>query len=90
MASTSSWILRRPSGANVFSKKPLIPPAPVQLVLRLTDEPVPAGATVQLVTRLELASFSITVWPATSTEALMSRTRDSVACSFQLATVPAP
>ena len=28
-ASTSSWILRRPSGANVFSKNPLTPPAPV-------------------------------------------------------------
>ena len=38
----------------------------------------------------ELASFSMTVWPATSTLAFTSRTRDLVACSFQVATVPAP
>ena len=54
----------------------------------VTLEPVPAGATVQLVTIDELASFSMTACPATSTLALTSRTRDSVACSFQVATVP--
>jgi hypothetical protein len=67
-----------------------MPPAPCHDVLTVTDEPGPAGATVQLVIIDELASFSITVWPATSTLALTSRTRDFVACSFQLATVPAP
>ena len=48
------------------------------------------GATVQFVTIDELASFSITVWPATSTWASTSRTRDLVACSFHVATVPSP
>ena len=56
----------------------------------MTLEPGPAGATVQLVTIEELASFSMTVCPATSTLALTSRTRDLVACSFHVATVPAP
>ena len=60
------------------------------MVLVVTDEPVPAGATVQLVTIVEFASFSMTVCPATSTVAFTSRTRDLVACSFQVATVPAP
>ena len=69
---------------------PPMPPAPCHDVLTVTEEPGPAGATVQLVTIDELASFSITVCPATSTVALTSRTRDLVACSFQLATVPAP
>ena len=54
----------------------------------VTVEPVPAGATVQLVTIDELASFSMTECPATSTAALTSRTRDSVACNFHVATVP--
>ena len=67
-----------------------MPPAPCHDVLTVTDEPGPAGATVQLVTIELLASFSITVCPATSTVALTSRTRDLVACNFQLATVPAP
>ena len=49
----------------------------------MTDDPGPAGATVQLVIIDEFASFSMTVWPATSTLALTSRTRDFVACSFQ-------
>src|SRR5262245_8839500 len=90
LASTSPWILRSPNGANVFSKKPPTPPAPCHDVLTVTVEPCPAGETVQLVTIDELASFSMTVWPATSTLALTSRTRDLVACSFQVATVPAP
>ena len=54
----------------------------------VTVEPVPAGATVQVVTMVELASFSMTECPATSTVALTSRTRDSVACNFHVATVP--
>ena len=36
-------------------------------------EPGPAGATVQLVTSEELASFSMTVWPARSTSARAHR-----------------
>jgi hypothetical protein len=67
-----------------------MPPAPCHDVLTVTDDPGPAGATVQLVIMDEFASFSMTVWPATSTLALTSRTRDLVACSFQVATVPAP
>ena len=54
-------------------KKPFTPVPPVQLVLTVTVAPVPAGATVQLVTIDELASFSITVLPATSTSARTSR-----------------
>ncbi|SHW91164.1 Uncharacterised protein [Mycobacteroides abscessus subsp. abscessus] len=67
-----------------------MPPPPVHAVLVVTDEPGPAGATVHVVTRVELASFSMTVCPATLTADLISRTRDSVACSFQDATVPSP
>ena len=66
---------------RVFSKNPPMPPAPSNDVFTVTDEPGPAGATVQFVTIVELASFSITVCPATSTSALTSRTRDLVACS---------
>ena len=47
-----------------------MPPAPCHDVLTVTDEPGPAGATVQLVTIDELASFSMTVCPATSTVGL--------------------
>ena len=60
------------------------------MVFTVTLDPGPAGATVQLVTMDEFASFSMTVWPATSTLTCTSRTRDLVACSFHLATVPAP
>ena len=67
-----------------------MPPAPCHDVLTVTDEPSPAGATVQFVIIDEFASFSMTVCPATSTLALTSRTRDLVACSFHVATVPAP
>ena len=67
-----------------------MPPAPVQDVFTVTDEPGPAGATVQLVTIDELASFSMTVRPATSTVAFTCRERDLVACSVHSATVPAP
>ena len=42
-----------------------MPPAPCQDVLTVTDEPGPAGGTVQLITIVELASLSITVCPAT-------------------------
>ena len=49
-ASTSDWILFSPNGANVFSKNPFTPPAPVHVVVTVTLEPGPAGATVQLVT----------------------------------------
>ena len=90
LASTSAWIFFSPSGAKVFSKKPPMPPAPVQVVFTVTLDPGPAGATVQLVTMDEFASFSMTVWPATSTLTCTSRTRDLVACSFHLATVPGP
>ncbi|OOK73084.1 hypothetical protein BZL29_5183 [Mycobacterium kansasii] len=38
----------------------------------------------------EFASFSITVWPATSTLTCTLRTRDLVACSRHFATVPCP
>ena len=67
-----------------------MPPAPCHDVFSVTDEPDPDGATVQLVTIELLASFSMTVCPATSTAAFTSRTRDLVACNFQVATVPAP
>ncbi len=50
----------------------------------------PAGATVQLVTRDELASFSMTVWPATSTSARTTLDRDLVACSRQGRRCPGP
>ncbi|CNU76948.1 Uncharacterised protein [Mycobacterium tuberculosis] len=56
----------------------------------MTLEPGPAGATVQLVTMDEFMSFSMTVCPATSTFTCTSRTRDCVACSRHLATVPRP
>ena len=38
-----------------------MPPAPFHDVLTVTDEPSPAGETVQFVIIVELASFSITV-----------------------------
>ncbi|COX08206.1 Uncharacterised protein [Mycobacterium tuberculosis] len=38
----------------------------------------------------EFMSFSMTVCPATSTFTCTSRTRDCVACSRHLATVPRP
>ena len=79
-----------PAARTSSRRSPSTPPAPCHVVLTVTLEPGPAGATVQLVTIDELASFSMTVWPATSTAAFTSRTRDLVACSFQLATVPAP
>src|ERR1700752_4216158 len=83
-------MLFSPKGAKVFSKKPFTPPAPFQVVFSVTLDPGPAGATVQLVTMDELASFSMTLWPATSKLTCTSRTRDLVACSFHLATVPTP
>jgi hypothetical protein len=43
--------LRNPNGANVFSKNPPMPPAPCYDVLTVTDEPGPAVATVQLVSK---------------------------------------
>ena len=82
--------LPQPNGANVISKNPPMPPASCHDVLTVTDEPGPAGATVQLITIVELASFSITVCPATSTFILTSRTHDLVDCSFHIATYDRP
>jgi len=58
LASTCDWLFFRPCGANVFSKKPFAPHAPIHVVLTVALDPGPAGATVQLVTMVELASFS--------------------------------
>ena len=58
LASTCDWTFFRPCGANVFSKKPFIPHAPVHVALTVALDPGPSGATVQLVSMVELASFS--------------------------------
>ena len=78
--------LAQPQRRNVCSKNPPMPPA----VPRSLDRDRRVGARRASVAIVELASFSITVCPATSTFTLTSRTRDMVACSFHVATVPAP
>lgn len=45
-SSICCWIFFRPSGANVFSKKPLTPPVPFHCVSTTTVEPVPFGTTL--------------------------------------------
>ena len=69
-----------------FSKNPPMPPAPCHDVLTVTDEPGPAGATVQLITIVELASLSIRCARPRRTCILTSRTHDLVDCSFHIAT----
>src|SRR5690606_13113594 len=92
LSSTPSWIRARPFGAKVRSKKPPIPPAPFQLLSTVTTlRSGPAGVTVQVVTMLELASFStIRSSPGVVTSISWSRTRLLVACSSQCTRVPSP
>jgi hypothetical protein len=81
-----------PLGAKVLSKKPPIPPAPLQAdstVTRLRSSP--AGETVHVVTMLEFASRStMRSGPGSVTSTSWSRTRFFVACNFQCTRLPAP
>jgi hypothetical protein len=85
---------RSPFGAKVRSKKPPMPVAPSQVLrTRTVLTPASAGWTVQVVTMLELASVSTSPPSGVAvTTTSWSRTRFSVAASFQCtrATVPPP
>src|SRR6266702_76089 len=78
-------------GANVFSKKPPIPPAPSQVVEICTSEALSRGVTVVVVTRLEPVSDSVMTRPGSGSSTLIrySRVRPP-AVTVNRVIVPAP
>src|SRR5437660_10767741 len=80
-------------GANVFSKKPPIPPAPSQVVEICTSEAPSRGVTVAVVTRLDPVSDSVMTRPGSgsATSIRYSRVRPpAVGLKRVIVAAPAP
>jgi len=93
LSRSSASLYRRSTarGAKVRSKKPPIPLAPSRLVVMLTRDLSPCGATLYVVTRLDPVSVSTSVRPGMGSLTCMryGRVRPP-AVILKLVTVPVP